>query len=240
MAKLARFKRFYIARTELNKHGSQTLSQVAEQTGVSKSLISDLENSSSGREVGCSHIVKLANHYGVSVDYLLGLTECASINTELRAVCDYTGLSEKAVKHLRFNREIEMGNVELQREYMLMPIRQAIEKYGVTFEIVPISFLIENEAELGILRKIRDYIFVNPDWDKKILIDDKANASIVDSANGPVDAFAKLQKINDNSKFILQSSIPALLTRALLDDIEKGLRRARKIWLDANNEVQNG
>lgn len=208
--------------------------EVADDLGINRNQIKVWECGT--REIKAKDLFTLSRYYGVSVDYLLGLTECASNDTNLRAVCDYTGLSEKAVEQLRFNREIEMGNVELQREYMLMPIRQAIEKYGVTFEIAPISFLIENEAEFGILRKISDFIYVNPDWDKKILIDDKANASIVDSANGHVDAYAKLQKTNDNSKFILQSSIPALLARALLDDIEKGLRTARKIWLDANKE----
>lgn len=42
----------------------------------------------------------LAQHYNVTADYLLGLSDVATNNTELKAVCHYTGLDEKSVKIL--------------------------------------------------------------------------------------------------------------------------------------------
>ena len=44
--------------------------------------------------------------YGVSSDYLLGLTDIKTKDTELAAVCEYTGLGEKAVKKLKEFKEV--------------------------------------------------------------------------------------------------------------------------------------
>lgn len=45
-------------------------------------------------------IVALANFFCVSTDYLLGVTDSRSTDTELRAICDYTGLTDAAVEAL--------------------------------------------------------------------------------------------------------------------------------------------
>ena len=52
------------------------------------------------RKVNPEYIVKYAKYFNVSCDYLLGLTNVATVNTDLRNICDYTGLSEKAVNNL--------------------------------------------------------------------------------------------------------------------------------------------
>ena len=41
---------------------------------------------------------KLAEHFHVSADYLLGLTDVKTEDRDLRFVCDYLGLSEETVK----------------------------------------------------------------------------------------------------------------------------------------------
>lgn len=57
-------------------------------------------------ECPAKNIVKIARYYGVSTDYLLGLSNVKSTDTELKGVCEYTGLSEKAVNVLkRFKNE---------------------------------------------------------------------------------------------------------------------------------------
>ncbi len=51
-----------------------SLEQLADATGISKSALASYE-SDSGREIGSHNLSVLAKYYGVSADYLLGLTE---------------------------------------------------------------------------------------------------------------------------------------------------------------------
>ena len=51
-----------------------TLEQLAEETGISKSALGKYE-SDDFKDISPFSIVTLANFYGVSTDYLLGLTE---------------------------------------------------------------------------------------------------------------------------------------------------------------------
>lgn len=44
---------------------------------------------------------RLADFFGVSLDYLVGNTSVRSTEADLKAVCDYTGLDERAVDRLR-------------------------------------------------------------------------------------------------------------------------------------------
>ena len=46
-------------------------------------------------------IIKIANFFNVSADYLLGLTDAKTTkDTDLRAIVDYTGLSEECIKEI--------------------------------------------------------------------------------------------------------------------------------------------
>lgn len=71
---LTRGERFKDARTVYNQHGKQSMRIVEGCTDVSASVITYLESDGEGRNVGYPNIVALAKHYGVSTDFLLGLT----------------------------------------------------------------------------------------------------------------------------------------------------------------------
>ena len=63
-----------------------TLEQLAEETGLSKSALGKYE-SDEGKDISPFAIVTLAKYYGVSTDYLLGLTEQKNhSDTELSAL----------------------------------------------------------------------------------------------------------------------------------------------------------
>lgn len=98
--------RFKLARTKYNQHGSQTVKAVSDATGITKSLIDDLETTVP-KERGTSYIkvAILAKHYGVSADYLLGLRESPYTDTGIANACEVTGLTKRAVEKLRdFNK----------------------------------------------------------------------------------------------------------------------------------------
>lgn len=92
--------RFKDARTKYNKHGHESVKDVSKATGITSSLIDDLETSTVTRDVGYSKIKMLAEYYGVSADYLLGLSEHPTADLNAAAAAEYTGLSLEAVKML--------------------------------------------------------------------------------------------------------------------------------------------
>lgn len=74
MSTLTRGERFKDARIVHNQNGKQTMKEVEHDTGISASLIKDLEDDSSTRGVSFEKVAKLSHHYGVSSDWLLSLT----------------------------------------------------------------------------------------------------------------------------------------------------------------------
>ena len=102
------WERFRDARIADNKHGRQTMDEVAAATGVSKNMISRLEkdlrsnNDKPEAESGVKWqaVAKLAMHYGVSADYLMGLSEVKTPDINIRAMCDILGLSEQTISTL--------------------------------------------------------------------------------------------------------------------------------------------
>ena len=94
--------RFQEAREVYNCHGEQTLSEVSKATGIQKSLLSDLENYDRQRSVGYDKVVVLARHYGVSADYLLGLSDVPVISEDIQAAGKTLGISYDAITNIRY------------------------------------------------------------------------------------------------------------------------------------------
>jgi len=68
--------------SRLRRANKQSQSQAAAKLGVSQALLSHYENGS--REPKLEFIVKLCDYYGVSADYLIGITD------DPRRVADFT------------------------------------------------------------------------------------------------------------------------------------------------------
>ena len=79
-------------------HG-ETQQDVADALGVKRETVKFWEGGL--RQIKAWDIVGLAEHFNVSSDYLLGLTLEQTTNAEIKAVCKYTGLSERAVYYVR-------------------------------------------------------------------------------------------------------------------------------------------
>lgn len=76
----------------------------------------------------------LCRALNVSADYLLGLSDVASPDTDIRSVCDFTGLSEGAVEAIRY-----LGNKRDYPDHMLQILSLLIS----TNEFVKIMFNLE-------------------------------------------------------------------------------------------------
>lgn len=61
------------------------------------------------RKIKAEHLLALAKHFEVSVDYLLGNAPARSTNPDVQVAMEYTGLSEESVKALRFQSSYSAG-----------------------------------------------------------------------------------------------------------------------------------
>lgn len=83
---------------ELISKNNISKNQLSEEIEVSRQAISQYCDGST--IPNADKLLKIAEYFNVSLDYLVGRTENTTIDNELRFVCDYTGLNEKAVKNL--------------------------------------------------------------------------------------------------------------------------------------------
>lgn len=83
---------------ELINEKGLSLRDLAADMGVTFTALSDWQRGN--KTPRADSIVILARYFGVSSDYLLGLTDVRTSETDARAVAEYTGLSEYAVKEL--------------------------------------------------------------------------------------------------------------------------------------------
>lgn len=74
--------------------------ELAKAIGVTDNTISYFVSGS--RVPNTEQIIEIAAALHVSTDYLLGLTDAPTTDRDLRYICDYTGLSEKAVEVLHY------------------------------------------------------------------------------------------------------------------------------------------
>lgn len=86
--------------TKLRQKKELTQQQLSEALQIPRVSITRYETAE--RTPTVDHLVQFAQFFNVPSDYLLGLSSVESYDTELQAVCDYTGLSEDAVRELNF------------------------------------------------------------------------------------------------------------------------------------------
>lgn len=72
--------------------------KLARAIGVSTAAISNYISGLTG--VSADNLIAIANYFSVSTDYLLGLTDIPSADTNIKAIAEYTGLSSKSVEAL--------------------------------------------------------------------------------------------------------------------------------------------
>ena len=86
-------------RNLIEKKGA-TLDALAAEFNTTRQTVSNWQNGVTVPDA--VSICDIARYFGVTTDYLLGLTDVKTIETNVRAVAEYTGLSEGAVKELHF------------------------------------------------------------------------------------------------------------------------------------------
>lgn len=76
----------------------KNLNVIAEEMGITRQSLAQYRDGNNIPDA--LTLAKIADYFDVSADYLLGRTDVKSANVDLKAVCEYTGLSEKAINQL--------------------------------------------------------------------------------------------------------------------------------------------
>ena len=65
-------------------------------------------------------ITKICDYFGISADWILGRSETKSTDTTLTAVCEYTGLSEKAIRIITGREAVDLVNEYSKEDLKLL------------------------------------------------------------------------------------------------------------------------
>lgn len=84
---------------KLREETGTSQQKIADLLGVTRQSLSLYEKGE--RTINVESLGKLAEFFGVSADYLLGLSDVRSTEQDMRTACEVTGLAEKTIKSLQ-------------------------------------------------------------------------------------------------------------------------------------------
>lgn len=145
--------------------GTATQQEVADKIGVSRQNVGRWLSGDTTPDINT--LGRIANAYNVSTDYLLGRTPNKTTNPELQAVCEYTGLSEKAIRNIAFVNAVYEG-FEIRPP---ITMRESINRFFEcdNFEVVLMSIhdcakkYINNNMEIA---KLEQQLIDDPESEK--------------------------------------------------------------------------
>ena len=101
--------------------------ELAEYLGVTANTVSYYVTGT--RVPNIDQIIKIAQFFDVSTDYLLGISHAASRDVTLKGVCEYTGLNDKAIEELHSLKTLtknQAGHVHPIKNYTLDMIQNFV------------------------------------------------------------------------------------------------------------------
>ena len=103
---------------ELRDEKNEKQQDVASAICVDRTVISFYERNE--RKPDADKLIALANHFGVTTDFLLCLSDVKKSDTTLQAVSKYIGLSDEAIRKIRLSKNA-LENKELFDEFICSP-----------------------------------------------------------------------------------------------------------------------
>lgn len=170
-------------------------------------------------------IVILAQYFNVSADYLLGLSDAKTTDTDLKMIVDYTGLSEEAVicLHEKCCKKMEVISKKAKKRYDKTRITQLQNIYKERY--------IDNASELFILSEF----IIN----KNSLLQNCNEYIKHQRTKTKIEKYINtISNNNDNGyKMFVESSHAAIQTR--IGDCEYKLFQIQQLMLSFINALKN-
>lgn len=101
---------------EIRKENNLNQSEFGKLFGLTQNTITNIENDK--RLPTYEILTEISKQFNVSTDYLLGVSEAKTSNIELKAICDYTGLTEEAVNKLHEMLVIDDENYNINSKFI--------------------------------------------------------------------------------------------------------------------------
>ncbi len=96
----------------------------------------------------------LADFYGVSTDYLLGLVDTPSPDQNVQAMCQYTGLSHSSVKTLHFQHLMDSTQIAKTIDFLLDDICERPSEHHFRSILYLLNFFLDFENNTGITKQV--------------------------------------------------------------------------------------
>lgn len=94
---------------ELRLEKGLSQQELAEKLNISGKTVSGYENNVS--QPNLDLLIEMARLFNVSVDYILGLSNVKTVDSNIKAINEFTGLSEEAIKTLDYFNHISDNNL---------------------------------------------------------------------------------------------------------------------------------
>ena len=132
---------------DLRKEKGISQETLARDLGVSKSTIGLYETGDTLPDART--LYDLAVYFDVSADYLLGLQTTPSTDMNVKTICEYTGLSEKSINHLKATKDshphIDVYNFLFEKKLLLAFIVNYLSDFALNelkkkpFKYIPLK-----------------------------------------------------------------------------------------------------
>lgn len=136
--------------SDLRNEKGLSQTELANKLNCNKQLISKLE--SGERSLSMTMLKAYADFFSVSTDYLLGLTDTKTRDIKLKAVCDYTGLDEKAITRISVMKNYCMDfdgtqisgtdAFEALNEYLISVVSEVVSAYVAKMKEINEDYLL--------------------------------------------------------------------------------------------------
>ncbi len=214
---------FAIRLGELRNEKGLSQEELASSLEIDRGTIAKYETQK--RIPSYEHLTSFAHYFDVSTDYLLGLTDNKTTNTELQSVCEYTGLSDTAIQALTL---IKGSDLSSDISLLLSQMGQSVNASIYTNEP-------DYGADISLLQKISLYFNTFNTEDNQRLYISKSG-KIINSASTDEDYTSKLSY--QDCIAIKGVSIDEIIDRIMLNDIEETLNILKRVSLDNNPKYQ--
>ncbi|MBQ8824149.1 MAG: helix-turn-helix transcriptional regulator [Ruminococcus sp.] len=94
---------------ELRESNGETQQELADVIGITRQSLSRYELAT--RTINVDVLGKLAQHFNVTTDYLMGLSDVKSTEQEIKIACAVTGLSEKAIENIKSSMSYDLSTI---------------------------------------------------------------------------------------------------------------------------------